>query len=1682
MSDQPNQSDGTGPAGGGFSRFAAFGKSLQASAQELSAKAAAQVDAVQKRNKTDALADEVTETTARVESSAVAAPSTPTISLAALQSENVTKAELLDILQKMNKKVKVLTAVRQQLTTQMEAEKASKASLVALVQEEMLQQLDGSSRVAADDPNLLPQLQSAWRAAEEQNALTLQTLQSEFQRVQQEQQGASSESWEAQKRVLEETHLQQLEQLKESMSKHHREELEKLSANTGSSSSSSTPPPDEIQRIKEAAAAQLQAFKKKVASARTAELQKVKTELAQLAHVELEKKLAEQAARHSTELERLQQEKQQASTRSGVEDSEKVRLELESLKAQHTLELQSIKSEAEATRSIAIEQARQEVEQAVTTEMEERLQEQLGSIRIAHERELESARAALLQQVQDAGTSQTFVQETTLAYENQIAELQSELASGKDTHTVELARVQDQLAATLAEEKLQLRNDSEKTLADLAAQKNAELEALKSEMIASQKSEREQLTAQLDQEKQRMQAEFDQKMLESIQNARSSANSDQDQALSALKQELESRLEKERIQWKECKEADTKELQDKFLINWEEKERQLLRSQEVALADVAAQKNAELELVREETLRDQQIERDQLLAEFEKERYQLQAELDKKVRESIEQTQSSDNAEKEEAVAALRRDFEAKLQEERDLMAKTKLEEIEKVHREAASNLVAKERKLAGDRDASLQELAAKRDTELSMFKEEMETKQRSEIERISSQFEREKQELQSNMDQTLKDAIDQTRSDISNDHERTIARLHNEFEAQLKQGRVSVEKEKDLELKRVRDEASASIERKEKELSEAIEAAVLKANAEKNAELGKLKEDLVAAQQAEHDKLGAAIVTEIEQKSAETIKELHSKVLAANTKAKSMESEEVILKGKIDELQHRVAAQEREYASLKASHEHEICLLESELKATAPKEIEKLVSEACMAVEAEKDEKISELKADYEEKLKSAFQRESEFVEKLNKVKGVHAQKMKNLEDQMQEKATALEKEKFVAQEAAKTAQSMNVETSNEFDKVKSQLEGQILEQKEQHEVDREAFESQLATLQSKLDKARRELEESKSAGADIDVEQEIADRVRFVEKTHEEEMKRLRSMNDDAISKLSSDNEEMRLKMTSEAEKNLETQAAQLSQKHIVEMEELRQKMAAHVDDMELRFKEKLAVTKERYDSEISQLKQADSQKDEKVSKLVEKLKSLSASLTSLRDEKEDMKAKLTSETATVKRLREDLRNTSESGSNTATELLQQQEQLEGEKKILEQQVTRIKSDLDSKVNEVEELTGKLSALSSNLSAMVEERKVQDQQLQEASRQQARLKASEAEVSELRELITNLKLDLTKSSNVVSRLQAEKDTKDRSHGQRTALVGMLEAQLSDINDKNAEINAKLEAALYDLSQKDESIQIQSDHVTKLEREAEVARDSIRKANESLALAQKGSDSRSTKMVESLQKELQTTKQQMAKKSSAAQRLLQEREVECAELRRTNHTLQQEVDQGSLSDRRIFELAAKQSNRESQQVSEIEIRDAIIERMKSKLLDNDGDLATHEKELQEVQTQLEELCRIKRREDVNLDYLKSIVVQYLSLPPGSSERAGLLPVLATLLQFNDTDYRTIEEGKNKLSWWGSVAPTVIGSLGEASTTLPQPFSPVSSRPTGGSAEVSVSADGSRPSTRENGKRTSLQF
>mmetsp|Transcript_10511 Transcript_10511/g.11257 ORF Transcript_10511/g.11257 Transcript_10511/m.11257 type:complete len:327 (+) Transcript_10511:2097-3077(+) len=326
--------------------------------------------------------------------------------------------------------------------------------------------------------------------------------------------------------------------------------------------------------------------------------------------------------------------------------------------------------------------------------------------------------------------------------------------------------------------------------------------------------------------------------------------------------------------------------------------------------------------------------------------------------------------------------------------------------------------------------------------------------------------------------------------------------------------------------------------------------------------------------------------------------------------------------------------------------------------------------------------------------------------------------------------------------------------------------------------------------------------------------------------------------------------------------------------------------------------------------------------------------------------------------------------------------------------------------------------------------------------------------------------------------------------------MMGMLESQLSEVNGKNANTNAKLEAALYDLSQKDEIVDSKEEKLKELQALLVKTQQEKRTALDNLARVEKGAAKKNSIQLENIQRNYQQLQQSSARKSSAAQNMIQEKEAECTSLRAGNKKLQQEVDKGSLSDRKIFELAAMQSNRDTTKVLDIEARDKALARLNHTLTERDGKLAVAEKRNSEYEAQIKELGRIRRREDVNTDYLKSIVVQFLSKAPGTSERNSLLPVLATLLQFDDNDYSMIEQGKSKISFWGSVEPVAIGTGATGNVTssssdyfsgfssylpgVPSPSPAPSSVRAPDSAEVNISAQNS--TTSSFGRGTSLQF
>lgn len=535
-----------------------------------------------------------------------------------------------------------------------------------------------------------------------------------------------------------------------------------------------------------------------------------------------------------------------------------------------------------------------------------------------------------------------------------------------------------------------------------------------------------------------------------------------------------------------------------------------------------------------------------------------------------------------------------------------------------------------------------------------------------------------------------------------------------------------------------------------------------------------------------------------------------------------------------------------------------------------------------------------------------------------------------------------------------------------------------------------------------------------------------------------------------------------------------------------DLKDKMAQHTDELRLHFEEKMNRAKADFDAIKSQLEADNIDMRQKLSICEEKL-------LSVQEDKDTLKQQLQVEMTSAAKLqnlldasKKELLDSQSNNKATTESFLAQEENMQSEINQLEQEVCNLQKELSTKTRQNEEVGAKLISLQRNLDELCNQKEEMEEKLEVSSKQVAKLNAMEKEVEKSREELNSFRLELSQKSALLLRLQAEQEASEKTHGQRTAIVGMLETQISELNEANTELQAKLEVAIYDLRQKDDDLQNASADIEQLRRDLE-------EVTGKLETAIKNSSERNSKLiseqdyqkksslVSSLQKEISLLQQQMAKKSSTAQRLLQQCEAECQELKNRNKKLQHELDKGSFSEQRIFELAAQQSNHESLATSEINIRNQMVERLADKLQSHDDELASTEYAKKQIEREVEELSRIHRREDVNLDYLKSTIVQFLSKPPGSSERVALLPVIATLLQFDSDDYKLIEQGRAKVNWFGSVLPTVITSPGTQdparSTHDAQPLLPQSVS----SAEVTI-ADRNPQKRLGRTSGTSLQF
>ena len=379
-------------------------------------------------------------------------------------------------------------------------------------------------------------------------------------------------------------------------------------------------------------------------------------------------------------------------------------------------------------------------------------------------------------------------------------------------------------------------------------------------------------------------------------------------------------------------------------------------------------------------------------------------------------------------------------------------------------------------------------------------------------------------------------------------------------------------------------------------------------------------------------------------------------------------------------------------------------------------------------------------------------------------------------------------------------------------------------------------------------------------------------------------------------------------------------------------------------------------------------------------------------------------------------------------------------------------------------------IKSLRNDCRRILEEKEDGAKRLRDLEEHRVRAEGHLMKLQQSSELAQRLAVQLEEKTSLITRLHTEAQTSERNHAMRTAMLAAVEAQLVSTKASltASEEQVKTSATQYfDLQDKCNIAE---------SRAAENARAATARVAE-IEFAMKSLESSQITKIHILTGERDATidgiKKDFAKKSSLARQLLSEKEEECRVLQQKVSELQDEINSGAPSERKIFEYAQKQAQREVTHNIHTDTREVAFRQMQHTLASRDLDLARVQQLYSELSHEVIELRRNIKREDVNMDYLKNIIVQFMALPVQSSERSSLVPVIATLLQFNRREL--VEVQKTMHNPYSAIAiKEVVRRTSINPNPNPNPpfsatpsTSPVESR--GGSIDIKMALNGVTP-------------
>ena len=282
------------------------------------------------------------------------------------------------------------------------------------------------------------------------------------------------------------------------------------------------------------------------------------------------------------------------------------------------------------------------------------------------------------------------------------------------------------------------------------------------------------------------------------------------------------------------------------------------------------------------------------------------------------------------------------------------------------------------------------------------------------------------------------------------------------------------------------------------------------------------------------------------------------------------------------------------------------------------------------------------------------------------------------------------------------------------------------------------------------------------------------------------------------------------------------------------------------------------------------------------------------------------------------------------------------------------------------------------------------------------------------------NLKADVENKNVMVVRLQSEAQKAEQNHAMRTAMLAAAEEQITQLTDvvqrKDALIKTAKERGNYLQSKLDST----NNEKIKTER---VFEEKMQKIEEEMIALRKTAESELASSMQSKDGELDSLRKEHIRKATMARSLLAEKEAELSALSEKLVTMQEEIDSGGPTERKIFALARAQSQREYTHSLHADTREIAFQSVQEQIARKDMELAEVTMRANALQEEVTDLRRVSRREGVNMDYVKNVILQFMTFPIHAPERQSLVPVIGMLLQFDKKEAEQATKATINPSW-----------------------------------------------------------